>query len=147
MATYKTTNKLKPVDAAYIAGLIDGEGTISLTHRHKNENRQLEISISNTEIPLLKYTLDTIGTGRITRKKTYNPKHTPSATYTISNRQALALLEQITPYLRTYKRNRAELLLNKYLELTPRNGKYTETMKMEREKFVKIFLSTKPEHV
>ncbi|MET0015212.1 MAG: LAGLIDADG family homing endonuclease [Sedimenticola sp.] len=57
MAEYKSTNSLSPTDAAYIAGLIDGEGTISLTHRHKNERRQLVISISNTELELLDYAL------------------------------------------------------------------------------------------
>jgi hypothetical protein len=30
MATYKAVNDLSPEDASYIAGLIDGEGTISL---------------------------------------------------------------------------------------------------------------------
>ncbi len=144
MATYKKTNQLNSVDAAYIAGLIDGEGTISLTRRHKNENRQLEISISNTEIPLLKFVLECVGTGRITRKKVYSNKHTPSATYIVSNRQALDLLEQITPYLRTYKRKRAKILLADYLRLTPRNGKYTEDLHMERDKFISKFLETKP---
>jgi hypothetical protein len=46
---YKQTNRLSRQDAAYIAGLIDGEGTIALTRRHRNENRQLEISVSSTE--------------------------------------------------------------------------------------------------
>ena len=36
-------------DAAYLAGLIDGEGTVTLTRKHRNENRQLAGSISNTE--------------------------------------------------------------------------------------------------
>jgi hypothetical protein len=53
MLTYKTTNTLSPTAAAYIAGLIDGEGTISLTRKHKYEHRQLVGSISNTELALL----------------------------------------------------------------------------------------------
>ena len=125
MTVYKKTNQLSPTDAAYIAGIIDGEGTIALTRRHKNENRQLEISVANTEMPLLDYLLNTIGTGRITRKKTYSDKHTPSATYIVSNRQALSLLEQISAYLLTYKKYRAQLVLSHYRKLTPRNGKYT----------------------
>jgi hypothetical protein len=39
------TNPLRTIDAAYIAGLIDGEGTITLSRKHRNENRQLAISI------------------------------------------------------------------------------------------------------
>jgi hypothetical protein len=147
MATYKTTNHLSPVDAAYIAGLIDGEGTISLTRRHRNENRQLEISISNTELTLLEYVLECIGTGRITKKRTYSDKHTPSATYIISNRQALDLLNQITVFLRTYKRKRAEMILANYLRLTPRNGKYTKILQLERTKFEEAFMNTKPGNI
>jgi hypothetical protein len=41
--------------AAYIAGLIDGEGTITLTRLHARENRRLVVSIANTEIELLNY--------------------------------------------------------------------------------------------
>ena len=41
--------ELATIDAAYIAGLIDGEGTITLTRLHRNQNRQLVVSISNTE--------------------------------------------------------------------------------------------------
>jgi len=53
MNTYRQVQPLSKVDAAYIAGLIDGEGTVTLTRKHKNENRQLCISISNTEKNLL----------------------------------------------------------------------------------------------
>ncbi len=144
MAIYKKTRKLSIADAAYIAGLVDGEGTIALTRRHKNENRQLEISISNTEMELLEYLLDTIGTGRITRKKTYSNKHTPSATYLISNRQALRLLEQIFPFLLTYKQHRASLILQDYLRLTPRNGKYSQELRQKRERFIERFFEIKP---
>ncbi len=47
---YAKARKLKLTDAAYIAGLIDGEGTITLTREHANENRRLVVSISNTEV-------------------------------------------------------------------------------------------------
>ena len=144
MANYKTTNKLGKCDAAYIAGLIDGEGSISLVRRHRNENRQLEVSVSNTDINLLKYLVETIGTGRISNKRTISPNHTPSATYTVSNRQALSLLEQVTPHLRTYKLTRARLVLDNYLQLTPRNGKYTKEILYKRDKFIQIFMNTKP---
>jgi hypothetical protein len=37
--------RLPPDIAAYIAGLIDGEGTITLTRLHAGENRRLVVSI------------------------------------------------------------------------------------------------------
>ncbi|MBU1192750.1 MAG: hypothetical protein KKE76_13670 [Gammaproteobacteria bacterium] len=87
-------------DAAYLAGLIDGEGTIE--------------------------------------------RHTPSFTYAIYNRQALNLLEQIHPYLRTYKSKRANIILEHYLALTPRNGKYSEEQRRMRGAFEQRVLETKP---
>jgi hypothetical protein len=141
---YKQVRQLTAVEAAYIAGIIDGEGTISLSRRHKNEHRQLVISISSTEAELLEYIKATAGAGRITKKKTYRSAHAPGITYAIDNRQALALLEQIAPYLKTCKARRAELVLNHYLRLTPRNGKYSEALLREREAFIQRFLEITP---
>lgn len=61
----------------------------------------------------------------------------------ISNRQALSLLEQISAYLLTYKKYRAQLVLSNYRRLTPRNGKYTVEIQQQREEFIKLFLATK----
>ena len=144
MASYKQTQKLAQTDAAYIAGIIDGEGTLSLSRKHKSDNRQLVISISNTERQLLDYILNVVGTGKLTNKKTYKDKHTPSFTYSVTNRQALDLLKQITPYLKTYKVNRARLVLSDYIRLTPRNGKYNEETLRQREDFINKFFSIKP---
>jgi hypothetical protein len=59
-ANYKQANHLDIADAAYIAGVIDGEGTITLSRRHKNENRQLVVSISSSEKSMLEYLLDVV---------------------------------------------------------------------------------------
>lgn len=144
MATYRKVKILSREDAAYIAGLIDGEGTLSLSHRHRNENRQFVIGISNTEVRLLNYVHETVGAGRITRKGISKSNHTPSGTYLIDNRQALDLLQQIAPYLRTYKSERAALVLEHYLRLTPRNGKYNLAQKKERMDFIVKFLLMNP---
>ena len=144
MATARQTNTLTPTDAAYIAGLIDGEGTITMTRKHRNENRQLAITISNTEKDLLDFTLNAVGAGKITNKRTTRTNHTPSFTYAIYNRQALHLLEQVYPWLRSYKVKRAELILKNYLRLTPRNGKYTTDLRTERTAFEHAVIATRP---
>lgn len=144
MTIYKKVTTLSKVNAAYIAGIIDGEGTITLSKKHKKDNRQLSITISNTEMPLLEFILETIEAGKITNKKTYKDHHTPSMTYAISNRQALDLLSQITPYLKTYKKQRADLILKDYIRVTPRNGKYNDNLKIEREKFIEAFFEISP---
>jgi hypothetical protein len=127
--------------AAYIAGLIDGEGTVTLTRLHSNENRRLVVSIANTELQLLKFVIDHVGAGKITRKRTTCDRHTPSYCYTITSRQALTLLRQISPFLRSHKRRRADLALEHYESLTPRNGKYSEDQLARRREFEQRLLS------
>jgi hypothetical protein len=94
---YRQAHSLSPVDAAYIAGLVDGEGTITLSRRHAGDGRQLVISISSTERPILNFARETIGAGKITSKKSAKAHHAPAFTYAIGNRQALNLLIQIQP--------------------------------------------------
>ena len=106
MANYRTVKDLSAVDAAYIAGVIDGEGTVSLLRKHRQDSRQVVVSVSNTERPLLDYLIEAIGAGKVTGKRVYADRHTPSFTYAITNRQALDLLRQVVPYLRTYKAQR-----------------------------------------
>ena len=140
---YKEVKSLDQTDAAYIAGLIDGEGTVTLSRRHRSENRQLVVSISNTDRPLLEYVLDTVGAGKISGKRTYQSHHTASYTYTISNRQALALLNQIFRYLKTYKSKRSDLILRDYIRLTPRNEHYSAEIKRARTDFEHKVMSIK----
>jgi hypothetical protein len=135
MPTYRTVRLLSPTERGYLAGLVDGEGTVSLSRKHANEFRHLVVSVSNTESDLLQYVRSTIGCGKITRKKTAKPNHSPSMTYAIWNRQALALLSQIEPHLRSYKKLRARFALEHYVRLTPRNGKYTAELRGQRAAF------------
>ncbi|MFC1701458.1 LAGLIDADG family homing endonuclease [Pseudomonadota bacterium] len=143
MNTYKKTDSLCTTDAAYIAGLIDGEGTVTLTRKHKNEHRQLCVSISSTEIELLEFVLSATGVGKITNKHASKSHHSHSYAYAVYNRQALALLEQTLPYLKSYKRDRAALILKNYLTVTPSNGKYTTEILAKKEIFEQRVLSIK----
>ena len=141
MGRYRSTKCLSRNDAAYIAGLIDGEGSIGLLRKHKDDYRQLVVSISNNELDLLRYVRDTVGTGTITNESKRAQHHAKSYTYTICNRQALALLDQTVSFLRTYKADRAQLILDKYVELTPRNGKYSKSALEERNSFIDSCMS------
>ena len=143
MAAAIKISRMMPEHAAYIAGLIDGEGTITLTRMHLGENRRLVVSISNNDVSLLKFVQAKIGAGKITTKKTYNKRHACSFAYQISSRQALDLLHQISPYLKTYRAKRAELALSDYLRLTPRNGRYTPEVSVSRREFELRLLAIK----
>ena len=141
MAKYRQFRDLVKSDAAYIAGLIDGEGTVTLTRKHKNEFRQLCVSISSTERGLLEYVLSVTGVGKITNKSTSKSHHSHSYAYAVYNRQALSLLVAVAPYLKSYKRGRTRLILSDYLAVTPRNGKYTDEILARKKAFEESVLS------
>lgn len=109
----------------------------------KNENRQLCISISSTERGLLDFVLSVTGVGKITNKKASKSHHARSYAYAVYNRQALALLEKTLPFLKSYKHERAALILKCYLVMTPRNGKYTDELLADKRKFEQAVLSIK----
>ncbi|MER3423819.1 MAG: hypothetical protein C4293_11905 [Nitrospiraceae bacterium] len=106
-----------------------------------NKQRGLVVAISNTEIAILKYVQSTTGVGKITNKRITSENHTPSYTYQLSNRQALSLLKQIAPFLKSHKALRTALVLREYLRLTPRNGRYTKDQLEERDLFIKKFFA------
>jgi hypothetical protein len=135
MAAYREVRVLSVTEAAYLAGLIDGEGTVTLSRKHADDMRQLVVSICNTELPILQFALVSVGAGKVTSKRAAKANHSPSYAYAIWNRQALALLAQVEPYMHSYKRDRARLVLRDYVRLTPRNGKYTEVLRVERRVF------------
>ena len=140
MGAYREVRVLSVAEAAYLAGLVDGEGTVTLSRKHAGDQRQLVISISNTELRILRFVLHTVGAGKLTRKRCAQPHHAPGYAYALWNRQALALLGHVEPYMTSYKRERAQLILRDYVRLTPRNGKYTESMLAERACFERAVL-------
>jgi hypothetical protein len=144
MARYRLVNVLDAPDAAYIAGLVDGEGTVTLSRLHRDENRRLVLCISNNDRALLEHVKSTIGAGRITSKRVYSPRHAPSFNYQIDSRQALSVLAQIAGYMKSYKTARALLALRDYVKLTPRNGRYTARIAAARRRFEATLLAIVP---
>ncbi|QOR66165.1 LAGLIDADG family homing endonuclease [Cytobacillus suaedae] len=107
---------MKDWEAAYLAGIIDGEGTISLTRMHKCEHRRPCITIASTDYELLLF-IQSLTEGAISSKKNYNPeRHKDSFTLTIKNKAiVLNILKGISIYLRVdKKRNRALWILENY---------------------------------
>ena len=116
--------------AGYLAGIIDGEGSITLTRMHQREHRRSCITISSTDKEPLFY-IQTLTGGVINNKKNCEPNlHKNSYTLSIKKKEnVLMVLKAISPYLRiNKKRNRAKWLLEHYDRVTPRNGKYTTDM-------------------
>ncbi|CAN7211773.1 LAGLIDADG family homing endonuclease [Rossellomorea sp. LjRoot5] len=113
-------------EAAYLAGIIDGEGSITLTRMHDKEHRRPCITIASTDYELLEY-LQILTNGQITKKKNYHPdRHLNSYTLSIkAKNQVLNILKLVFPFLRVHKKKkRASWILDHYDRVTVRNGKY-----------------------
>jgi hypothetical protein len=109
---------------AYFAGLIDGEGTITLLHSHRTKTRTPVVSLTTTTPELVLLLQQRYG-GHIRRQKTYSPSHRPAFVWSVRYDAALSMLRLIRPHLVVHeKRRRADLLLDRYKAVTPRNGKY-----------------------
>lgn len=144
VANDRNVNPMRDIDAAYIAGLIDGEGTVSLLRQHKQESHQVVVSISNTDRALINDLLDAIRAGKATGKRAYSDRHMPRFTCAITNRHALELLRQVAPHLRPCKARRTELFLADYIRLTPRNGRYSLAGALQRDAFIEAFFAIEP---
>lgn len=130
---YSRVTKLKPVDRAYIASMIDGEGCISVEWGGRDKNiPRIHVAITNTCEKLMTYLTDIIGGGvasshlksdrrvGVSRRTVYQ--------YRISAaRDVLCLLKQVSKYL-IVKKDRADLAIefiecritNKYIGFSNR---------------------------
>lgn len=128
-------------DLYYTAGLLDGEGTITISKNRKSAKfRHPQISIASTTLELLKYLQNTFG-GYISSKKIYAPHHKQSWHWQVHGTHALVFAALIAPYLKEpEKKRRAELLTSQYKKVTPRNGKYTNIMLSKKLEFEQNFL-------
>lgn len=132
-------------EKAYIAGIIDGEGSVMLQRIHKNEHPSPCVSIASTTLELLELVKNTVGKGRIISKKNYNiEKHKDCYSYFSRKNDAIQLLNDIYPYLIiNTKKKRAELIISTYKSVTSRNGYYTDEMLIAKEEFYKEFMRIK----
>ena len=124
----------REVEKAYIAGIVDGEGTVTLMKHHKNETHIPFVGIANNNLKLLKWIKSIVG-GNICSKKKRLPHHNDSYVLNIRQDRALRFLNEIKEYL-IVKRQQAELITAKYKSVTHRAGKYTPEMLAKKNKLV-----------
>jgi len=125
-------------DLAYLAGIIDGEGCISLSKSHKNDRYyyRLQLTITNTSAELKQWLEDKFG-GRIRTSYARSNNRSDILHWTVSGNQCQWLLRQVLPYL-IIKKPQAELALmmniNPYGGTARWNSIYTEEEESLREK-------------
>jgi hypothetical protein len=86
-------------EAAYLAGLIDGEGSIVATDRKTKGRMTYRLQVANTFMPILEWCVKATGVGTIVVKKTKNPKHKDSAWWQCYSWNAYDILRQCLPYM------------------------------------------------
>lgn len=114
-------------ECAYIAGIIDGEGTVTLSRAHVRELPAPKVSVANNSLELLTWIKQKVGSGVIIKRSKREPQHKDHYVLDISNDKALRLLYDVVRYL-IVKRPHAQLLISKYKKVTPRNGKYNSEL-------------------
>lgn len=124
----------------YLAGLIDGEGSILLEHNKKGCWRTPAVSISTTTIEMINFIPSLYG-GTISRKLP-KPNCLPEFSYKVVCDKALKLMGDILPYIKhPTKRQRILYLIDNYKKYTKRNGKYNEKETEKKQEFERIFYS------
>lgn len=135
---------LTDIDKGYIAGIIDGEGSICLTKQHSsNQFRYPNIQVSSTTYEILDYLKTKIG-GSISKKAESKSNYKQAWKWEIRTNLTIELLEQIIDYLLVpEKKYRAKLIITEYKKVTPRNGRYSEEKLKEKLDFEKRFFEIK----
>lgn len=108
-----------PLDAAYAAGLIDGEGyvTIALTHNagYPNPVYRGRIAVNMTTAEPLQWMLNTFGGSYFAYKTPPHPNHRPMIRWELQGRKVVPFLEALLPHFKL-KHRQAELILKLYTD-------------------------------
>lgn len=125
---------------AYLAGLFDGEGTVTLTRNKLNSQFRFPVlSMSSTSLNLLEICKTTFG-GHISTHKVYKEHHKQSWTWKVTSNAAIEAASKLVPYIQEpSKKQRLTLILTEYKECTIRNGKYSEAQKLLKLQFESNF--------
>jgi len=112
----RTSKTLRAEDAAYIAGLLDGEGCFGIFKRTArkplvSDQYSIHIAICITDPYIIPWLAEVTGCGWTASHDGSNIKHKAVYTWHCASTAAATLAEQILPYLRI-KREQAKLLID-----------------------------------
>jgi hypothetical protein len=133
--------KLSDTEAAYAAGILDGEGSLYFSRNRTSRWPSPIVSVASTDRELLEWLRCRVG-GSIIQKRTYQPQHAVSYDWKLTDRRALKFLKIVRPFLVIRRKIvRCDLLLAEYLACTPRNGRYTSEMAARKRDLIERFSS------
>ena len=119
----------------YLAGFIDGEGTVGLSKRKNSYIPYVSISNTNAEvIKQINLELNGINSTTVIRKA-MKANHKDALGLTVRWQHAIKLCVLLKDKL-IIKHNQANIIVNEYPKCTPRNGRYNETNKKAKQVIV-----------
>ncbi|MFM7009144.1 MAG: hypothetical protein ACKO0Z_07380 [Betaproteobacteria bacterium] len=128
----------------YMAGLFDGEGTVTLMRHDGSPFRQAVVSMQLCDETLIREIQRSFG-GIVTKRKGRKPGHSDSWTWKLSHGKALEFIKGVFPYLRLKSKvERASYIINGYDGVTKRNGKYNDEEKRNKLEFEEGFFLLTP---
>lgn len=101
--------ELTPTQAAYIAGFLDGEGSIMLINQ-SHERIGLRVTFTNCDPGIMEWLKATTGVGVSVLTRHDEAKHRPAYIMALNTQPAYSLLKQVLPYL-IIKKAQAELAI------------------------------------
>lgn len=126
---------VEEIELAYVAGLLDGEGSVAIYTNGRPRNRSisppwlLDVSIGNTSLPLMDWLKETFGGSIQPHKASLGNK--PMYYWVLHSRAAHAFLIEVMPYMRI-KYLQAEVALRYY-----REGQHSTGHKVSDEEFAR----------
>lgn len=129
------------LDYAWAAGIIDGDGCITLSPKG-TRFRSPQVVVDSTDREILDALLSMFG-GGIVEKRRYVEHHRQAASWRLYGpTSVLGTLRLVTPFMRCQdKLARALLLLAEYENVTRRNGRYTNEQAAAKVDFEERFMA------
>lgn len=125
----------------YMAGLMDGEGSIILARNNAADKFKTPyLSVSSTTREIVDWLIENFG-GHASVQKVYQDHHKQSWNWKLRNKaQMFELIAEVEPHmLEPVKKARMRLLLDEYENVTKRNGKYTPEQAQAKREFEERF--------
>jgi len=103
-----------PTDIAYLAGLLDGEGSICIfrsTHRDGSSRHWINVTIGNTHHGVLKWIQSIFGGRLASNAEQYKPQNHETWRWRVNAKEAALILRLVSAYLKI-KTSKLVLQLN-----------------------------------
>lgn len=144
-------NTMSIADAAYVAGLIDGEGCITMVcqapakrSRAKSDLHYVLVTITNTHIGIMEWLQEVVGgraanrtEGTKSQDRMVQNNWKDRYEWRVTGKKAYALLEQIEPYLVIKKEQcKIALAMRDLGQWSSSNGCTSEVLLAQRQKLM-----------